>query len=411
MSKKAYYIAGAVVILLGIIGYLALKSPAKAATGEAITSDVKRGDVVKMITATGTIQQPQTYNLTLKGQGPKLTKVNVGVGDKVKAGDILAQGDLTTLNLQLAQAQSNLNTAKSNMDKVKAGPTTTEIASLNASLAKAQSDYVKMQDSYNSNPTVVNKAAMDASKASLDSAQAALDAKKATPTTYDLQSVQAAFDQAQQNYNIAKQNVADATLVAPIDGIIVAQNGKAGEIVGTLPVVTLQSTSNDMQIQSSIDETDIGFVKLGQETVITLDPYPGKKFKGKVVLVSPIAKTLSNVTYFDIIISVTNENDMLKTGMNANIGIQVADVKNVIAVSSEAVKEDSDGKYVQIIDPSSTRPTKANVEIGIDNGALAEVKSGLQVGDKVLLGYKVTSSQQTTKSSSPFGGGGKGMRG
>lgn len=419
MSKKVYYIIGAVVVLLGVIGFFVFKTPAQATTGNALVGTVKIGDIAKTVTATGVISQPQSYNLTFSGQGAKIAKVNVSVGDKVKAGDVLAQADLTTLNMQLTQAQTNLNSAKAKLDQVKSGATAADIASANAAVVGAQSALVKAQDTYNTTPNEVNKAALDSANANLVSAQAAFSAKQSAPTSYDLATSQAAYDQTVASYNIAKQNVADATLKAPIDGIIVAQNGKAGETVGQLPVVALESTRSDMQINSSIDETDISSVKVGQDVDVTLDSYPGKKLTGKVSLISPQAQTQSNVTFFNVVIAVTNQDDMLKTGMNANIAILVSNVKNVVTVPSEAIKGNDKFKFVLLANSGTAKPQRTRVEVGTDNGILTEIKSGLQDGDKVILGYtsgnststSTSTSQQKSKSSSPFGGIGRGSKG
>lgn len=439
MSKKTYYIIGAVVVILGVIGFFIFKSPAKSAMGNAITEQVTQADINKKITATGTIQQSQTVSLNFSTSGLKITKVNVAVGDKVKTGDVLAQADTTNLNIQLQQAEAQMNTAKAALDQVKAGPTAVEISGAQAQVAKAQADQVTAQQAYNSNPSdPIKQAALASANANLVSANATLAAKQAGPTTYDLQTKQAAFNQAQANYNQARQNIAGATIVAPWDGIVLSQNGKVGDIAGqggsgsssnssssnsnssgggnsassaiatvsgsSNAVVTLQSTSADMQVVSAIDETDISSVQVGQDVQVTVDSYPGKIFKGKVAQIAPQAVTQSNVTYFNVTISVTNENDQLKTGMNSNVAILVASKKDVLAVPSEAVKEDNNNnKYVMVFDPAAKRVQRVKVDIGIDDGAMAEVKSGLEDGNKVVIGYP-SATTQSSQSKGGFGG-------
>lgn len=448
LSKKTYYIIGAVVVVLGVFGFFIFKAPAKSALGNAITEQVTQADINKKITATGTIQQSQTVGLNFISSGLKITKVNVAVGDKVKAGDVLAQADTTNLNIQLEQAEAQMNTAKAALDQIKAGPSAADMAAAQAQVARAQSSQVAAQAAYNINPSDATKqASLNSANADLASAQAALAAKQAGPNSYDVQAKQAAYDQAVASFNQSRQNLAGATIVAPWDGVVISQNGKVGDLAGqgssggsgsgsgngggnssgsysggssnsassatasavssSNAVVTLQSTSADMQVISAIDETDISSVQVGQDVQVTVDSYPGKVFNGKVAQIAPQAITQSNVTYFNVTISVTNENDMLKTGMNSNVAILVASKKNVLAVPSEAVKEDNNNKkYVMVYDPAAKRPQRVSVDIGIDDGTMAEVKSGLNDGDKVVIGYRATTSQSTQSKGgfSLFGG-------
>ncbi|HWJ03810.1 MAG TPA: biotin/lipoyl-binding protein, partial [Verrucomicrobiae bacterium] len=126
-NKLAWIIAGllTVIILVGGVWYYKKKT-ANSTPSSYLTGEVKRGNISKTINATGTIQFPSQYNLSFTGKG-KITKVNVAVGDSVKAGQVLAEIDSTAANQQVLQAKASLTQAQIKLDQLKAGATQADL--------------------------------------------------------------------------------------------------------------------------------------------------------------------------------------------------------------------------------------------------------------------------------------------
>ena len=169
----------------------------------------------------------------------------------------------------------------------------------------------------------------------------------------------------------------------------------------------MMGNSSTMQVSVPVDEADIGSVKVGQSVDMTLDAYPGKNYTGAVTQVSPTGTTSSGVTTFAVTVTVPADSSMMP-GMSANISIIVAQKQNVLTVPSMAVNDNGSTQTVTVAPTTASgRPQRVQVTIGIDDGNNAEVLSGLQDGEQVVIGVR---SQTTSTSSSSnrggFGGGG-----
>jgi len=429
-----------VVLATGGVWYYKAKN-AKGATNNFIFGNVTRGSVSKKINATGTVQIPTQYNLSFNGKS-KITQVNVAVGDSVKAGQVLAKLDETVANQQIQQAKTSLANAQASLTRLK----NVDVISVQRSLKSAQINLINAQQTLNlvknapdltkaqsydkalSNYTSLDDAiqaeqrAVDLAQLDVNYNQAVLDSK--TSGT-DLKSAQAAVDQANSNLTIAQAASSDYVLLAPADGTVATVNGKVGEYPGTSAsgggsssvqsaFIVLEASSPNVQINVPADEADIGSVQVNQAVDITLPAYPDKKFSGTVTQVSQIGQTQSNVTTFPVTVTAANPDGLMKAGMSANVSIIIAQKQNVLIVPSEAVRGSGNNKTVMLPPAAgATQPGRQDVQIGLDDGKNAEVLSGLQEGDQVVVGFKAsTTTQKSTTSGNPFGGmGGSAVRG
>ncbi|KLU65852.1 macrolide export protein MacA [Desulfosporosinus acididurans] len=378
-----WVISGVLIVAVALVGGNILYNTqnAKADTPSYITGTVRMGTVEKSVSASGTIQPLNQYDLS-SGSGGKITEIDVKVGDSVKAGQQLAKLDPSQAQEQLDTAQANLIQAQAKVDQ--AGS---------------------------------NSANLEAAQLQLSSAQIA--------------------------YDSAETALADTIIKAPAAGIITAVNGQVGSgsssgtssssqsssnstgSQGNSALISMIGTSDTMQVVVPVNQVDIGKVSVGQAANITLDAYQGQTFSGKVTQVSPTGTSQSGVTTFNVTINVTNKDNEMKSGMSANVTIIIAQKQNVLTIPSSAVHTKGSNETVSLLKTGSTVPVTQTIQTGLDDGKNVEVVQGLQAGDKIVLGIRSTSSptkSQTSQSGNSlnkalggstgnFGGYGGGMGG
>ena len=262
---------------------------------------VDRGDVVVSISATGTLSADTTVQVGSQVSG-RIAKIYVDFNSVVRRGQLLAQLDPTFLQAALSQ--------------VKAG-----VTKATAALNQAQRDYSRTKGLFDK--TLASQADMDAAVTNLESAQASLEQAKA------------AFEGADVNLRYA-------TVTSPISGVVISRNVDVGQTVAaSLSAPTLFEIANDlrkMQVQASVDEADIGSVKVGQDVTFRVDAFPNDEFQGKVRQVRLAPVITQNVVTYNVIIDVANPKLILMPGMTATVSIIVADREKVLRVPLQATK-------------------------------------------------------------------------
>jgi HlyD family secretion protein len=268
---------------------------------EYSTITVGRGDVIQVVTATGTLQSPTSVNVSSQVSG-LIKKLYVDFNTPVKAGQLLAELDPATYQSKVQQADAQLAQAKANCDLQRL--TTARTRELRAKSLVAQQD-------------------LDTAEAQLSQAEAQLKI-------------------AQSNLDSSKVDLSRCTIYSPIDGIVIDRECDVGNTVAaSLNAPTLFTIANDlskMQIDASVAEADIGTAAEGQDVTFTVDAFPNRQFTGKVTQIRNAPKTVSNVVTYDVIISVQNENQRLKPGMTANVSIIVARAMNSLRIANSALR-------------------------------------------------------------------------
>jgi HlyD family secretion protein len=196
----------------------------------------------------------------------------------------------------------------------------------------------------------------------------------------------------------AKINLNFATIVAPINGVIISRNVDVGQTVAaSFSTPTLFTIANDlkkMQLQANVDEADIGQVRIGQSVFFSVDAYPDDVFSGVVEQLRLQPITLNNVVSYAVMIDAPNEDLKLLPGMNANISIVVRESKNVVKIPVSALSffppkpfpKGMDSVLVKRERDSLTNAGKSMVFV-LKNGILStmEIQTGLSDGIKIEL--------------------------
>jgi HlyD family secretion protein len=427
---------------LPFIGRSGGANASSSATLQSTT--VEQGDVTLTISATGHVVSKQQTNLSFQQSGIVKT-VTVMIGDKVKAGTVLATLDNSAEQTSLVKAENSLKAAQTALDKLlqpvsKADIDSAEadvksamasyqsaahsgtsqaglkayqlqyeqalkgVEAANYAVAGAGGQYSKDDPNYQKAIASVGSAQVAADQAKLNLqkaqnsgadlsqetaniayAQAKLAQVKAGPSQSDIDSAQAQIEVAKVQLLQAQHNVELAQLVAPFDGVVSTVNVKAGE-VSSSPAFVLVDTSA-LYVDISVDEADIAAISVGLPVHLTLDALPDATLTGKVQRVSPLADTSStSVVIYTVRIVLDPTNLALKTGMTASATFTVSNVHNVIRVPNSYLKVNKtyNQTTVNLINRDGTT-TLVPVTLGVQGTDYSEVINGLRVGDRLSV--------------------------
>lgn len=299
MKKKWLWIAVAAVAVLGG-GFLLLRD----SSSDKITyrkAKIDRGEISIVISATGTLNAVTTVQVGSQVSGT-ISQLYADFNSKVHQGQLLAQLDPTFL-------QASVNEQRANVDRA------------TAQVAEAERNFKRSTDLFAK--SLVSQADLDAATTNLESAKASLAQAKA------------ALDRATVNLRYA-------TIKAPIGGVVISRNVDVGQTVAaSLQAPTLFTIAQDlrkMQVQASVDEADIGNVKVGQAVSFRVDSYPEETFQGVVSQIRLAPVVTQNVVTYIVVIDVENAEMKLMPGMTATVTIEVTTKDDVLRMPIQAVR-------------------------------------------------------------------------
>ncbi len=385
MSTKAKIILAVVVVLIVIGLVWAFSGSGNSMKVSYETQPVQKRDISSSVTATGTVEPVTEVEVGTQVSGI-VSKLYVDYNSEVKKGQIVAELDKTNLLSELASAKNNL--------------------------ASSKSDYDYQLKNYTRMKTLHEKQLISDN----DYEEAVLAYEKAKNT----------YETNKNSVNKAQTNLGYATIASPIDGIVLSKEVEEGQTVNagmTTPTLfTIAQDLTDMRVIADVDEADIGGVKEGQRVEFTVDAYPNDTFEGNVTQVRQEATTESNVVTYEVVISAPNPDLKLKPGLTANVTIFTLDKSNVLSVPSKALRFTPHAMLsedMQIVDCEGAQKVwtregntfKAHaVEVGISNGSLTEIVSGITEGINVVTDTTIDkggapdaeASNQNTQERSPF---------
>ncbi len=223
-------------------------------------------------------------------------------------------------------------------------------------------------------------AAIVAAEGALQTAQDQLAAKKAPLRAVDKAVYEAAVAQARANFELIRQQIADAAIKAPIAGIIATVDLKSGELATTLTRV-LSLISNDLQIEADVSELDISKISAGSSLTATFEALGSQEFTGRVLTIAPREK-LKDEDIFYKVTMVLNETAPVKPGMTAEVAIQVGEKSEVLIIPERWVIKRAGKTYVKVLRDGVVQ--EVEIFIGLRGEDVAEVTQGLNEGDQIV---------------------------
>lgn len=369
---------------LGGGGLLWWRSSSAPVPVQYVTTELTIGDVRVTVSATGTVEALNTVEVGAEVSG-KVTKLYVDFNDPVKEGQLLAEIDPEQQLATVDEANARVTASSASIKQAQA---TLEEAEANLARARSQQALGLVSDKE-----------VEAAKASAARARASLEASRsdAVVSTASLKS--------------SRSKLGKTQIVSPINGIVLSRSVEAGATLTagfTTPVLfKLAEDLKRMSLHVYVDEADVGRVKEGQMATFTVDAFPNRTFPAELTSLRYEPKTESNVVSYEAVLSISNEELLLRPGMTATASIICDEVTDVMVVPNAALRfsppqDKKEGPGLSMPGPrrreSGTRgagPTlylldgqtlkPLSVTTGVTDGTLTEVSGeGLSAGVKVV---------------------------
>lgn len=366
--KKIVIISGIIIVIV-VAGFILFRSTGNEPKFR--TDKIIRGDIQMAVTATGTVNPVTTVLVGTQVSGT-IKELYVDFNSPVKKGQLIARIDPALFEAQVNQAKANFLSAKANLEKA------------GATLVDAKRTMDRNKELFSRN--LVARSDLDTAETNYETANASVSAAKSQVA------------QTEAALNLAETNLRYTKIVSPVDGIVISRNVDVGQTVAasfqTPTLVTIAQDLTKMQIDTNVDEADIGKVLVGQDVEFTVDAYPDSTFKGKVWQVRNAPITIQNVVTYDVVIIVGNPELKLKPGMTANVSIIISTKKDVLKIPNAALRfkpsekgptaPEKKGPGVWILEKD--KPKRIPVSLGISDGNYTELATGkISEGQELIV--------------------------
>jgi HlyD family secretion protein len=299
--------------------------------------------------------------------------------------EVAFRGDVASLPqaAQLEQATIDYETALANYNLAVQDPTKADIAAARSQLAQAESGLAELLES----PT---EAEIFAARSQLAQAEASLAQLVEEPDKAEVAAAQAAVDTAHIGLEQTRLNLAEASLVCPIDGVVTEVNIKRGERPPSGQPAMVVTNVSDYHIDVEVDEIDIGRIANGQDVLIAIDAIPDEEFTGHVADISPgpIESASSGIVAYEVTIALDADDARLLPGMTADATIETERLENVVVVPNRAVSVDrSSGEPVAYVEKvgDDGNAIRTEIELGLRSETVSQVLDGLEAGDQIII--------------------------
>lgn len=363
-----------VIAAIAAAGYYGWRAYAPAETATAIlTQPVMRGDIENAVTAVGTLEAVKSVDAGAQVSG-QLKVLHVAIGDKATKDQLVAEIDPATIENRI-----EINRA--------------ELANLQAQLQSKKAQLILKQANITRQRNLV--AGNAAAQQALDQAVADLAAAEA-----DVNATNAQIRKQQATLAGDEVDLGYTKIYAPMAGTIVANPVKEGQTLNasqTAPTIVTVADLSTMTVRAEVSEADVGRLKAGMEAYFTLLGQPGKRFTGTLRQIEPSPTVENNVVLYNALFDVPNPDGELMISMSAQVFFVQAAARDVLVVPSGAVNRkrgEAGGKpqtEVTVVTASGATEVRT-VETGIRNRVSVEVKSGLEEGERVVVGSGSTGS-------------------
>lgn len=367
-------------IVLGVIAAIVLsvlsgcKSPVEEVDPEPVAVEVlkvAKGDIQVTSTLTGRLEGEAEVTVPAK-LSAQVVAVRVRVGEKVKAGQVLLELDKKDMSEQVRQAEANLKLAEASLPP--AAGESAAAASARVALENAEADLQRIE--ILKEQGFASEQALEQAKARVAAAaaqyQSILDQEKAA---------RARYEQAEAALAMARSQLENATITAPISGVVAALPVQVGQTVSPgAPVATIVNMDR-VKIKLNVPEKDVVHLKEGQAVKVRVASLKGKEFTGKLTSLAPAAD--ARTRSFPGEVALENSGYELKPGMFAEVELPTETRKGVVVVPQDAVLVEGDKHVVYVV--SGNTAHRREVKLGLGNDEVVEVLSGLKEGEDLVV--------------------------
>jgi len=373
-----------------------------------VTEAVRRGDITLTVAANGTLQPTRSVNIGSELSGT-VRNVRVDVNDQVREGQVLLELDTAKLRDQVLKSRAALVAARA------------QLADATATLKESQANLARLEEVARlSGGKVPSAAELDSGRATVGRALAAEDNGRA------------AIEQAKAALSTDETNLQKASIRSPINGVVLARTVEPGNAVAaSLQAVTLLTIAEDlrhMRVEVSVDEADVGAVRVGQQARFTVSAYPTRQYPAEVTRVAFGPTKTDNVITYTTYLEVNNDDLSLRPGMTAVANIVATERRGVLLVPNtalrfspveEGTRQQGGGILSRLVPhgpPGARKTARADaktggskqiwllrdgqpvpvaVSAGISDGRMTEVEAaGLKEGEAVITDQRSSGARQ-----------------
>jgi HlyD family secretion protein len=391
-GKVSLVAVSAIILVAAAWGFSTLTG-ASASVDPSKVITVERGTMVRSVVATGKIEPITKVEIKSKANGI-IEHLLADVDDVVSAGHVLAELDKENLTARVREARANLQAADAareaavaqlRKNEIEAEVPDLEFARRNA--ARAEQLFAQKLVAQSAMDDARNAVEQAANRQRAASGQLVIAKARVTEATANVAQARATLER-------AEEELANATIRAPIRATVLSRDVEVGSPVSSIlnlgANATLVMTLGDIEkvfVRGKVDEADIGRVRLGQVARITTETFPDRVFEGKITQISPIGVEKDNVTTFEVEASIDNPGKELKANMTANAEIILEELPGSLLVPEAAVIYDAQrNPFVDLIDPAErSGRRRVSVKVGVGNGTRVQILQGVKAGDRVVL--------------------------
>lgn len=430
--RRGWLLATSMLLVLVIAAVFYFRGSAQPAY---MTAAIDRGDIEAAITTTGNTNAVTTVQVGSQVSG-NVIALYADFNTKVKKGQLVARIDPAIFQAKVDQAKANLDSARSAVVTARATvvKADSDIANAQANVATAKANVVRAQSAVTDAKTkndrrvelvkqgIIAQEDADTAQSTYDQAVASLDAEKAAVVAAQasvasaqaqkevaLAQRQAAESQVTQNaaaLQAAQLDLDHTQILAPVDGTVVSRNMDVGQTVAAsfrAPTIFLIAQDlTKMQVDTNVDESDVGPIRVGQQANFTVDAYPGITFAGIVSQIRQAPINVQNVVTYDVVVEVSNADLKLFPGMTANVRIVTGRAEHALRLPVAALRfhpatvaapagttrtpSKSGGRADAVYTFDQGKLKRTSVKLGLNDGNFIEILNGLSEGKLVVTG-------------------------
>jgi HlyD family secretion protein len=363
-------------------------------------TEPRKGSIVRGVIAVGRVE-PRT-RLELKSKAPGIIRrLHVDVSEPVKAGQVLVELDREILQAGVDEAEGQLAVAKGALELADAEAKRIEVEKTDPEIAYATQNWERTKKLHGDGLSSDND--LDLSRDRFAKAEyrvRVLDAQLAgAKAAYA--SAQGRLKETQAHADLARQELQEATIVSPIDGVVLHRYLEEGDSVSSIRVAGGNATTimtlgdlSELYVDGDVDEVDVGKI-IAQQRIrenltarVTIESFKGRTFLGRVARIAPLGLQDSNgIVTYEVRIILDNPEKLLLANMTANSQIILEEKQDVLLLSQGALITEGKTRYAMIYDPTTGSSRRTQVTPGISDGSQVEIASdlGLRPGEKILI--------------------------
>ncbi|MCA3217172.1 MAG: efflux RND transporter periplasmic adaptor subunit [Burkholderiales bacterium] len=339
-----------------------------AATPTFRTGKVERGPITATVSATGTLNPVTSVQVGTQVSG-QIKELFVDFNSPVKKGQLIARIDPETFEYRVRQAQADAEAARSAKNRA-------QVSLVNTRRELDRTKELVARE-------FVSPAELDAKQAQFDLAQA------------DVRNAQAVVAQREASLASARVDLGRTEIRAPVDGVVIKRSVDVGQTVAASlqapELFIIAKDLRDMQVETSIDEADVGRIRIGQRASFTVDSFPGRSFNGEVKQVRKAAQNVQNVVTYTVLVTANNDAGQLMPGMTANVRIVTDTRESVLKAPNAALRFRPPGA-------SAVADRKGSGNDGAGDGKTVPAAGGAGQGEqfrqRLLTELKLDAEQQ-----------------